>query len=330
MGFMAEVHDLIAAKGKKAAIQAGWPADLVHAAGIYLADEDVGLGFAYSGWAQVSLPVRRPADDAIWGIASERVRLLIEPGRRPKGDDYELVGVPWGCHARLILLWLQSEALRTDSRRVEMGGSMREWLGRLGVSVGGNSDRSVRDQAERISRCRLTFHLLGTNGGGLVNQSIVDKALFIDSGDERQGRLSLEAAHLSEGFFDQLKRHPVPLEEAAIGALSNNAKALDVYLWLAYRLHALRSDKMVTWTALKAQFGIGTTAMFNFKSKFTATLGLATAVYPAARVDVTDQGVVIKPSRPPVAPKLIAGQSAPPVDESFRESTRQGKFRTHT
>lgn len=308
---MAEVHDLIVAKGKKAAIEAGWAPELVHAAGIYLADEDTGLGFAYSGWAQVSLPVRRPADDSIWSIASDRVKLLIEPGRRPCGEDYELVGVPWGCHARLILLWLQSEALRTDSRRVEMGGSMREWLGRLGVSVGGNSDRSVRDQAERISRCRLTFHLLGTNGGGLVNQSIVDKALFIEAGggNERQGRLSLEAAHLSEGFFEQLKRHPMPLEEAAIGALSNNAKALDVYLWLAYRLHALRSDKMVTWTALKAQFGIGTTAMFNFKSKFTATLGLATAVYPAARVDVTDQGVIIKPSRPPVAPKAVMGRA---------------------
>jgi hypothetical protein len=47
---MAEVHDLIATKGKKAAIEAGWPADLVQTAGIYLADEDVGLGFAYSGW----------------------------------------------------------------------------------------------------------------------------------------------------------------------------------------------------------------------------------------------------------------------------------------
>ena len=49
---------------------------------------------------------------------------------------------------------------------------------------------------------------------------------------------------------------------------------------------------MVTWTALKAQFGIGTAAMFNFRSKFTATLGLATAVYPAARVEITEQGVV--------------------------------------
>jgi hypothetical protein len=73
--------------------------------------------------------------------------------------------------------------------------------------------RSVRDQAERISRCRLTFHInTGGKTSGLVNQSIVDRALFIEDGDGRQGRLTLETAKLSEGFFDQLKKHPVPLE----------------------------------------------------------------------------------------------------------------------
>jgi hypothetical protein len=139
-----------------------------------------------------------------------------------------------------------------------------------------------------------------------VQQTIVDKALFIDVEEgDRQGRLSLETAKLSEGFFEQLQKHPVPLEEAAIKALSNNAPALDVYLWLAYRLHVLRSDKLVTWTALKAQFGTGFAKLYHFKNKFPATIRLATAVYPGAHVDVTDAGVVLKPSRPPVAPRLL-------------------------
>jgi hypothetical protein len=167
--------------------------------------------------------------------------------------------------------------------------------------------RSVRDQAERISRCRLTFHLnAGDKASGLVNQSIVDRALFIEEGDGRQGRLTLETAKLSEGFFDQLKRHPVPMEEAAIKALSSNAPALDVYLWLAYRLHALSGDRLITWQALKGQFGTAFRELYHFKPRFTGTLALATAVYPAARVEVTQQGVTLKPSRPPVAPKLVA------------------------
>jgi hypothetical protein len=306
---MGTVHHLLETRGKKGALEAGIDRSVVEAAVQYLSDEDNALGFAYSGWAQCALPHKRLPDDSPWSISAERVRLMVEPGRRAIGEDsqdFQWVGVPFGTHARLILLYLQTESLRTGSREIELGGSLREWLGRIGVSVGGMTGKSVRDQAERISRCRLTFHLTtgGSKVAGLVNQSIVDRALFIEEGDGRQGRLSLETAKLSEGFFEQLRKHPVPLEEAAIRALNNNAPALDAYLWLAYRLHSLTGDRLVTWKALKGQFGSAFKNMYHFKPKFQGTLALAMAVYPGAKVEVTEQGVILKPSRPPVAPKI--------------------------
>ena len=306
---MGTVHDILEAKGKHAAIQAGVDRGVVEAASLYMSDEDGSLGFAFSGWAQCALPHKRLGDDTRWEIAGERVRLVVEPGLRPSAEDgpMEHVGVPYGSIARLILLFLQTEALRKNSREVELGSSLRQWLTKIGASIGGSNARAVRDQAERISRCRLTFHIHGSGKVGLVNQSIVDRALFIENdGLQRQGRLSLETAKLSEGFFEQLKRHPVPLEEAAIKAISNNPAALDVYLWLAYRLHVLSGDKMVTWKALKSQFGASYKELFHFKPRFTQALALATAVYPAARIDIRDEGVVLKPSRPPVAPKIHA------------------------
>lgn len=205
---MAKVHDLIQTGGKQSAILAGLNRPVIEAAATYMADEDSSLGFAYSGWAQCALPHKRLADEAHWGITSEKVRLVVEPGRRPieGSDDLQWIGVPYGSHARLILLYLQTEALRTSSREVELGRSLREWLGKLGISVGGMTGKSVRDQAERISRCRLTFHLSGTSGVGLVNQNIVDRALFIEEAGDKQGRLNLETAKLSEGFFEQLKK----------------------------------------------------------------------------------------------------------------------------
>jgi len=309
---MGTLHELLETKGRLGAIEAGIERGVVEVAAAYLSDEDSGLGFAYSGWAQCALPHKRLADDAPWGIVSDKVKLMVEPGRRQiiAEDDsqtFEFVGVPFGSHARLILLYLQTEALRTGSREVELGGSMRAWLARVGIPAGGMTGKSVRDQAERISRCKLTFDIAtGARSSGLVQQTIVDKALFIETDDSRkQHRLSLETAKLSEGFFEQLKKHPVPLEEAAIKALSNNAPALDVYLWLAYRLHALRSDRLVTWSALKAQFGTGFSKLYHFKNKFPGTLALAAAVYPAAKLQVSDEGVILKPSRPPVAPRLI-------------------------
>ena len=309
---MGTIHSLLEEKGRLGAIEAGADRNVVEVAAAYLSDEDSGLGFAYSGWAQCALPHKRLADDAPWGIVSDRVKLMVEPGRRQivAADDsqtFEFVGVPFGSHARLILLYLQTEALRTGRREVELGGSMRAWLAKVGIPAGGMTGRSVRDQAERISRCKLTFDITtGAKSSGLVQQTIVDKALFIEADDgSRQCRLSLETAKLSEGFFEQLQKHPVPLEEAAIKALSNNAPALDVYLWLAYRLHALKADRLVTWPALKSQFGTGFAKLYHFKNKFPGTLSLAQAVYPQAKLTITDEGVVLKPSRPPVAPRLI-------------------------
>ncbi len=311
---MGTVHELLETRGKTGALEAGLDRGIVEAASLYMGDEDGALNFVYAGWAQCALPHRKLADDQPWEISADKVRLVVEPGRRPSGEDgdgpLEFLGVPFGSHARLILLYLQTEALRTNSREIELGRSLRDWLGRIGVSVGGRTGKLVKDQAERISRCRLTFHLHGGKSAGLINQSIVDRALFIEDGEVLQGRLSLEMAKLSEGFFEQLKRHPVPLEEAAIRAINNNPAALDCYLWLAYRLHALTAPRLVTWKALKGQFGGGFKEAYHFKNKWAQTLQMALAVYPAARVDVSEQGVTLRPSRPPVAPKAIGSLRA--------------------
>uniref|UniRef100_UPI0019530854 replication protein RepA n=1 Tax=Klebsiella aerogenes TaxID=548 RepID=UPI0019530854 len=72
--------------------------------------------------------------------------------------------------------------LRTGSREIELGKSLTDWLRRLGIPVGGKSVRDVRDQAERVSRCRMTFQIVQGNKTGLVNQSILDTAMFVDDG----------------------------------------------------------------------------------------------------------------------------------------------------
>jgi hypothetical protein len=95
----------------------------------------------------------------------------------------------------------------------------------------------------------------------------------------------------------------VPLEENAIKALANNSAAMDAYIWLAYRLHSLNAPRLVSWRALKAQFGTSYKELFHFKARFPTLLGLATAVYPEAKLDVVDGGVLLKPSPPPVSPK---------------------------
>jgi hypothetical protein len=300
------IHQLIEEHGKAAALASEIDRRVVEAASSYMADDDGAVRFIYSGWAQAALPHKRLRDDQVWQINSEKVKLIVEPGRRAtETGDPEWVGVPYGSRARLIMLYLQTEALRTNSREVELGRSLRAWLGRLGISIGGKSIRDVREQAERISRCRLTFHVQNGNRSGLINQSIVDSAMFVEGNDDGQRSLFLDTAKLSETFFEQLKKHPVPIEEAAIRAINNNSMALDIYCWLAYRLHVLPDARSVSWKALMGQFGGGYREIFHFKPRFLENLALACAVYRDAKVEVDERGLVLKPSRPPVAPRVV-------------------------
>jgi regulator of sigma E protease len=49
------------------------------------------------------------------------------------------------------------EAIRTDSPKVRLGRSMRDWMGRMGIAVGGETARALRDQARRIAACSIKF-----------------------------------------------------------------------------------------------------------------------------------------------------------------------------
>lgn len=308
---MGEVHRLLDEKGRVGLLAdpfLPFERTVIEAASSYMTCEPGEIGYLYSGWAQSALPHKRLADDADWQVRTDYVSLLVEPGKRHTvvGDAVP-IGVPYGSRARLIILYLQSEAMRTNSREVELGKSLHAWLRKLEISIGGSSMAAVRDQAERISRCRMSFQIKQGNRTGLINQNILDTAMFVDAeGEGPQASLFVETAKLSEMFFEQLKRHPVPVEDSAIKSISNNSQAIDIYCFLAYRLHALSAPTFVPWKGLMAQFGAGVSAPFKFRQQFRATLDLAMAVYPDAKVDVMPKGVMLHPSPPPVSPKIIS------------------------
>jgi hypothetical protein len=307
---MAEIHRLLEQHGKAAVLNLDMDRRIVEAAAGFLSSEESEVGFLYSGWAQSALPHKRLPDNSSWQVHTDHVSLVVQPGVRPSlTGDAVPVGVPYGSRARLIIIYLQSEALKTQSREVELGKTLHAWLRRLEIPIGGKSMAAVRDQAERISRCRMSFQIKQGNRTGLVNQSILDTAMFVED-DSTQGSLFIEKAKLSEMFFEQLKKHPVPIEENAIAMIANNSMAIDVYCWLAYRLHSLSAPKLITWKALHAQFGRGLARLDHFRWYFTQNVHLAMAVYPEANVDMDNRGLTLKPSRPPVAPKVFALGSA--------------------
>ena len=144
---------------------------LVDIAAQVLSDDEGKIGISYSGFCLTGLPHKGLPDDAVWEKRGHRVTLLVTPGQLPgRGGKTAYVGVPYGARARMILLYLQTQAIRTGSREVELGRSMRDWLGRMGLSWGGNTGRALREQATRIAACNLRFELCGSLGDGLIRR----------------------------------------------------------------------------------------------------------------------------------------------------------------
>src|SRR3954470_175611 len=116
---MGLVHRLIEEHGRQGALAFDVERKVLETAADYMADEDGGVGFIYSGFAQAALPHRKLPDDAVWQVQTERALLLVEPGRRAVRDGVPVpVGVPYGSKARLIMLYLMKRALETNSREI--------------------------------------------------------------------------------------------------------------------------------------------------------------------------------------------------------------------
>ena len=278
---------------------------LVDIAAEVLADERQNIGISYTGFCLTSLPHKRLPDDRAWQKHGHRVTLLVEPGRlKTTKGEMRLYGVPYGARARMILLYLQTQAVRTNSPQVALGRSMRHWMERMGLAVGGETARSLREQSARISACTLKFFWEGDddNARGFKRGAIVDSGLQFAAGDGAQGSLWEDQVTLDPIFYKALRDHPVPLQEAAIRQLRDRSMSLDLYVWLAWRLHTIAKPTPISWAAIHTQFGAGFDKLFHFKPRFGEALAAAVAAYPEARVELEEKkGITLYPSRPPVA-----------------------------
>ena len=302
---MAEIHDTILTHGIDAARAMSFTKaerSVADAAFTVMTDETQRIGIMHAGFAMTALP-HKQTDENVWERQSGDVKLLLESGRTSATDA---IGLPYGSIARMILLYLQTEAVKTRSREVELGRSMNTWLNSMGMGTGGRNYQLVREQSRRLSLCRLTFLRVTAKQTFISNGSFVRNAILptVDDGDD-QFQLWKPSVELDEGFFKSLIEHPLPVREAAIRSLGHRSMAIDIYLWLAYRLHVLGKPTKLTWHNLADQFGSGFRDIKNFKKKFKEPLMLALAVYPDARVELAAGGLVLFPSRPPVSPESL-------------------------
>ena len=94
-------------------------------------------------------------------------------------------------------------------------------------------------------------------GSKTIKTDVIDAFDLWWPDDAKQRTMWPSTVQLAPRYFDSLTKHAVPLDSRAVAALAHSALDLDIYAWLAQRLHRIPKGKpqTITWQALKSQFG---------------------------------------------------------------------------
>jgi len=281
------------------------------------------MDFLHTVMCQVGMP-RRMTDARIFERQCGHVSILLEAGRLWNGREWVQQPLPYGTTPRLVMVHLSSEAIRTQSRRVEIGDSTKQFLTALGMQPTGGERGGYtvfRKQMEALAACRLNIGLQSEGKVVTVDAKPIKRFEAWLQHDGSQQTLWPGILELSQDFYETLTLHAVPLDYRAISALKHSALALDIYTWLAHRLYRIKKPEgiMLSWENLRDQFGQEYRAAKDFKREFRDVLRQVCTVYPDAKIDSTPGGLILRPSPPPIKKTLIGMprflQNQPVVDK---------------
>ena len=223
------------------------------------------------------------------------------------GADCKL---PFGNLPRLLLAWVSTEAVQTQSRELVLGRSLAEFMRTLGVySSGGRVQIRLRNQMRRLFSAHVQLVYEDEHGEARVSSSVADRTeLWWNERKPDAPVLWESKIHLSEPFFNEIISHPVPIDMNTLTALKRCSLGLDLYLWLVYRTFALRAPLRLSWSQLYRQFGANPDKasnkfiVRNFRQNVLRELKKIKLAWSRLNYSTAPGVLILLPSTPAIAP----------------------------
>ena len=231
-------------------------------------------------------------------------------------------GLPYGNLPRLLLAWVCTEAVRTQSRELVLGPSLSGFMRRLGINSDSGGDRSertrLRNQMKRLFNAHIQHAYKDEQVSASVNSPIASRTGFWWGERKPAGQgLRDSKIELGEKFFHEIIQHPVPLELNILKAMKRSSLGIDFYLWLTYRTFTLKRPLRLSWVRLYRQFGVdpghasGVCTVNNFRTDCLRELKKIKIAWPGLNY-VTGHGVLILwPSKPAIDRRLQLVEELP-------------------
>ena len=210
------------------------------------------IAYQHTVFCQTCLPYRNPGDEVrVWERRQGQVLLRVEAGAalNPGTNEFIELGLPFGPKSRLILSHLNSEAIKTGSPVIEVEKHFTGFVKRLidplksgRSSPNGREINLFKTQLSALAASSIRLGIKQDQRAVTIKSEIVQAFdLWFSKGDN-QRILWPSILRLSDEYFNSLVIHAVPLDERALTALAHSAMALDIYTWLAQRLHRVPAN----------------------------------------------------------------------------------------
>src|SRR5215208_3625807 len=135
------------------------------------------LAFQHTILCQTSLPAARPANGClVWERRQGRATLLVEAGKaiNPKSGHFEQLGLPYGPKARLLLMHLNSEAVRRQSPIIPVEETMTAFFRRLmGRTQDGRQTKMLKGQLSALAAAQFRIGITSPEGALQVDTKVV-------------------------------------------------------------------------------------------------------------------------------------------------------------
>ena len=214
-----------------------------------------------------------------------------------RADDE--IGLPYGVYARLVLLYMTTERVRTKEREFKLGASWSNFLKKMQIGKNGLKHQAVQEQLKRL--CATTYHIIDKKRVREENNQVRKKESYSSLLVAEQWMRSEDGVQvtLSPGFFMMTSDSIVPLESRIVHKLRRSPLSLDLYAWLSYRLFRLKEEKTISWKSLERQFGSDYSRPRDFRAKFQTSLEKVLKHTPLAPVvEVRRKGLYLSPGTP--------------------------------
>lgn len=204
------------------------------------------------------------------------------------------IGLPYGVYARLVLIYITSERVRTNERSFSLGASWRKFLEEMQIPWSGSNTGGLKAAKEQLRRlCGTLYQIEDVRRGSERRSESFSNLLVAD--EWMRSKDGVEVT-LSPGFFMMTGDSIVPLESHIVQKLRRSPLTLDLYAWLSYRLFRLKEKQFISWKKLELQFGSNYSRPRAFRGKFQMSLEqVLKHTPPSPVVEVREKGLRLSP-----------------------------------